>query len=197
MTTTMNDYPLSGMQADVWAWCHRKGWAGEGAPAKTFGDCMALLHSEVSEATEAYRRWDTEDVTIGVDAALQGIGNPKPEGVGSEFADILIRLLDDCARYDFNLSYFCDILEWTPRQMKGWYLQTFGDQMAYLHYLISQAIKWYCLRRNIHMTGMAFANIYLNLRYVCEQYNIDLLAEYKRKMEYNEGREFRHGGRKL
>lgn len=55
-----------------------------------FGDICALLHSEISEAYEAYRR-------RGFESWVED--NGKPEGVGSEFADVLIRL-----------SYFCRIL---------------------------------------------------------------------------------------
>lgn len=55
----------------------------------TLGDRLALVHSEVSEALEAYREsgstteaWERED--------------GKPEGVPSELADVVIRVLDLC-----------------------------------------------------------------------------------------------------
>jgi len=112
--TTGKALPM--MQAEVVEYCEEKGWKGPDAPAKTFGDCMAMLHSEVSEAVEAYRTWGTKDATSkfgeycpacvrsGVGACDEAPHLPKPEGVGSEFADILIRLLDDCDRYGIDLQ---------------------------------------------------------------------------------------------
>lgn len=94
------------MQAEVVQFCHDKGWSGPGGPSITFGDAMSMLHSEVSEAVEAYRVWGTSDATDpepGEYAKGQPI-TPKPEGVGSEFADVLIRLLDDCDRYGIDLD---------------------------------------------------------------------------------------------
>jgi NTP pyrophosphatase (non-canonical NTP hydrolase) len=70
-------------------------------PPNTFGDYIALLHSEVSEMFEAYRNWGLEDAT-----KLQVVWDvlPKPEGVGSEAADVLIRLLDMCEEYGIDLE---------------------------------------------------------------------------------------------
>lgn len=70
---------------------------------RTFGDDIALLHSEVSEMLEAYRQWGTADMTSGEAVETPSI-IPKPEGIGSEAADVLIRLLDTCHRYDIDLG---------------------------------------------------------------------------------------------
>lgn len=78
--------------------------------ARTFGDDVALLHSEVSEALEAYRDHGTEDAT-----APRETGLPKPEGVGSELADVLVRLLDTCQRYDVDL-----FAEWRRKVTFNW-----------------------------------------------------------------------------
>lgn len=69
---------------------------------------LALIHSEVSEWLEALRSWGTDDATqepFPEGHALHVPGQlPKPEGVGSEAADVLIRLLDECDRQGIDLA---------------------------------------------------------------------------------------------
>lgn len=56
---------------------------------RSFGDIIALIHSEASEAFEEYRNGH------GLTETYYNPGKPtKPEGIPSELADILIRVLD-------------------------------------------------------------------------------------------------------
>ena len=73
---------------------------------RSVGDDIALLHSEVSEMFEAYRDHGLDDVTGETLRTYHGriVAPAKPEGFGSECADVLIRLLDTCHRHGVNLA---------------------------------------------------------------------------------------------
>lgn len=60
------------------------------------------MHSELSEALEAWREGD--DITK---ISHEGICDPhlgKPIGVASEFADVIIRILDTCEHLDIPIT---------------------------------------------------------------------------------------------
>lgn len=86
------------------------GWRGPDAEPRTFGDDISLLHSEVSEMLEAYRDFGTTETFRAIDGQFVAeFKNPdgtlnKPEGVGPEAADVLIRLLDTCREYGIDLG---------------------------------------------------------------------------------------------
>lgn len=68
------------------------GWWEE---ERSFGDIIALCHSELSEALEAYRNGMPTNRTI-YDHGING--NKKPDGVPAELADCIIRILDYCGK---------------------------------------------------------------------------------------------------
>jgi NTP pyrophosphatase (non-canonical NTP hydrolase) len=80
------------MRREVSALNTAKGWRNNGT---TYAEYVALLHSEVSEMLEAWRQWKETDATKPISEQDVRDGTfPKPEGIGSEMADTLIRLLD-------------------------------------------------------------------------------------------------------
>ena len=98
---------LSSAEEDVYRVNVANGWFDDD---RTVGDDIALLHTEVSEMFEAYREGGLGDQTAITASDITGVRQPgdalpKPEGFGSEVADVLIRLLDTCKRRGVNLAW--------------------------------------------------------------------------------------------
>ena len=91
---------LRHMMSEVVEFEHSKGWQPND---NRFGESLALLHSEVSEALEAWRDHGFRHATEKPDRRLHREGDPEPLGkpvdVASELADVLIRLLSTWAQF--------------------------------------------------------------------------------------------------
>ncbi len=71
-------------------------WEGE----QNFPEKLALIHSEVSEALEAYRA----GAPISALQYEEKGQHKKPVGIPSELADIVIRVADLCGAYQIDLE---------------------------------------------------------------------------------------------
>jgi hypothetical protein len=185
---------LTAWTAEVTAWCEEKGW---NAQAVSFGEAMALLHSEASEALEAWRVWGLADNTAVLTYTDQDTGQyalAKPEGVGSEFADILIRLLDDCARFGVDLA--AEVAEHIGQYG---YSSSFAENIDHMHNLICRVSSAYEFAWDDDGAGYRYAlgGVYVFLVQLCGLYDIPLAWEYERKMNFNRTREYRHGGKRM
>ena len=83
---------LRELQAQVGVWTIQKGWRDD----RTVGDLLMLMVSELAEAMEEWRNWhEPNDWRV---------DHGKPEGIPVELADVVIRILSFCAKFDINLQ---------------------------------------------------------------------------------------------
>ena len=75
-----------------------KGWWDK--PDRNIPELLALIHSEVSEALEAYR----ETGIFQLDKVWHEKPDNKPEGFIVELADVLIRIADLCGEFDLDIE---------------------------------------------------------------------------------------------
>lgn len=179
MTTTLLELQTAVRDVNV-----ANGWHDD---ERTHGEDRTLIHSEISEALEAYRDHGYVDMT----AALCGRHEKqdgtrhlcKPEGVGSELADVLIRLLDTVDRWQVTPYWLLDgyaLDDVLPYRVPS---ARFGDWLDVMHTATAKDDHQLLLRT---VAGAALLLV-----------ECDLEQEVIRKVAYNATRGHKHGGKRL
>jgi NTP pyrophosphatase (non-canonical NTP hydrolase) len=181
---------LKEMETEVKEYCVAKGWYEQDVPVPV---ALALLHEETSEVGHAWREWGLMDATTG--ATVDGprpSPRAKPQGVGSELADVVIRVMDDSGRYDLGIP------ELVPRRRGVFALSDdFMTNVNALHDMISRVSMAWESDPVAADLAAGIANVLAFTFQLARRSGINIQYEYQRKMEYNYTRDYRHGGRRV
>lgn len=197
------------------------GWWEE---ERSFGEIIALCHSELSEALEEYRAgrpmvWHTcgesletgnvagcapkdqwECRNFGKEAGCEYRGD-KPEGIAVELADCIIRILDWLGKGRVDVDA---LLAEAAEMRKVCDLpvfdasMSFGDMIAHLHILLSMAYLCWKTRSECYAAALHMAmciNDILEWAAPIDEADMELILGLKH--QYNKGRPYRHGGKVL
>ncbi len=194
---------LTDLQREAHAIAKDHGWWDE---ERSFGDLIALVHSELSEALEAYRDIGLAIANPGRKTGLGEVFYERHlhecEGVPYELADVVIRVADMAEWYELDLDVVVmararkkddhlDVHTWGPDE------GSFGDWIAECHELLREAYWWKHQQLSrvvwVEWLGSLIHNVYQ----MAAHYGIDLDAAIEAKMEYNRGRSYRHGEKAL
>ena len=190
---------LTDLQKEAHAIAVDHGWYDT---ERTFGDFIALVHSEVSEAFEAYRRggfntWDSYPdgkqfkwVPDAQDSNWEWkqVNAPKPEGVAYELADVVIRVADVAEWYEWDLGVNADsvkqLFQQEPSRLVG--LDSFGNWLTKCHGVLSMAFSMMEMddERYKETAGWVMAKFVVMVECMATHYDIDLDAAIVTKMEY-------------
>jgi len=180
-----------------------KGWWQED---RTYGELIALVHSEVSEALEDYRDgkgynevWYEYKVNgnlriskiFHIDTGTGELILGKPCGIPSELADICIRIFDISGKYDWEQELEVAVLtRWHIEKER----ESFAESLTGIHHDLSESwIKHRHGNRLSPIRNLAYA--ILAVIHLCGRYEIDLDKAIAEKMAYNSTRSQRHGGK--
>ena len=190
-----------------------KGWHEQ---KSSFGEAIALFHSEVSEALECYR--DPKHQPGDIWFSEEG----KPEGITIELADLLIRIGDTCGEMGIPLvlclgdperevgmlgRYLINPLasERETSILKGLLPSreiVISEALSVVHPYLSKALeiwlewKTFNLVECFNSISLDLANALRVVGFMCCLLSWDLDKAVLMKMKYNETRAYSHGGKR-
>ena len=209
------------LQREAHAIAKDKGWWDE---ERNFGDLIALVHSELSEALEAYREWGLAGSLEVLRRTLSPrYATPEESEEDVECWNILDEDTDRWDLWEFAeyamqckpegvASELADVVI-RVADMAEWYgydlsiaeekkpfdyfepsALTFGSRIAMLHEMVAEAFRH---EGSEILVEDALATLVAGVQHMAAHYGIDLDAAIEAKLEYNRGRSYRHGGKTL
>ena len=179
----------------------KHGWWDE---ERTFGEIIALCHSELSEALEELRTnrpmmyfVETNGFVV---TDMSERKDEKPEGIAVELADCIIRVLDYFGKEELDVDALMqeamkDVMCDVPGRI---YAATLSDCISRWQLRLSRAYACWCKASGTHASALRMA------RCVCEILawgkvtdGVDFEMILDIKHEYNKTRPYRHGGKAL
>ena len=157
---------------------------------RAFGDLIALVHSELSEALKAYRDFhdvqlrrrveavDTHKVTYVHD--LPDFRDYEPVGVPMELANVVIRVADMAENYGVDLDF--QVNRDKPIGMGD---LSFGAWITFIHYYVSEISHHHMMRND--RWHESIKTVIAFVWRMAAYYGIDLDAAIKAKMEIDRG----------
>lgn len=165
-------------------------------PEPSFGDLVALMHCELSEALKEYA--DGRPLVYFLEANgfvvsdMSERRGEKPEGIAVELGDCIIRILDWAGHEGVDMDRVfsavkADRLKWDMDKISH-----FGDFISGLHNILSMAYT-----DEEENQGVYFCMVIDYIQEALKRSGVDLDAIIREKMAYNRTRPYRHGGKVL
>ena len=186
---------LRTLQREAHAIAKDHGWWDE---PRSFGDCIALVHSELSEALEEYRKhgltpWKSRTYSDGFKDGVPDYIEGKPEGVAAELADVVIRVADMAEFYRVRSPWQSE--PYKPASHRD---MSFGEWITTCHSALDTVWGDACVYDvPSRATDTSLWHFLNTVQAMAAHYGIDLDAAIEAKLEYNKTRPYRHGGKVL
>lgn len=187
------DYNSIGQRAHATA--QEKGWYSDGGP--DFGTRIALIHSEVSEALEAWRKdkncTTEESILASISTVEHGLWilffEDKIKGtVGDELADVVIRCCETLAHFGVDSNELRASMHLSSELLPP----SFPACLALLH----RKISWIGISSDDSENNSHIKRAAMHTEAIAAKFNIDLASHIEAKLRYNTTRPHRHGGKK-
>jgi len=174
----------------------KKGFWDNETPESRTTECLALIHSEVSETLESFRKNKWADIEQFEDDQKSWIADFRKDfkanikdTVEDELADTAIRILDLIGAWKFNYTddeiYDCSI-----SNDKSDISDNVPEAITFIHHKITFTYRGFQISDN-------FKLFLLELYFLIEEWSkkleIDLDKHIELKLEYNRSREYKHG----